>query len=107
MYHWVDDTTICTLLQYIRSFCESVPEDYDYEQDEYCLTSVMRNWLINCIDKWLSQQLHPTATHLSIFQKCKMIDEKYKCMSEVCCLLLAFTSLEHGDDYKLFLQKYY
>ena len=97
------------LLNLIRDFCESVPEDYDYEEDETCLYSVMRDSLIQGIDRWTTYALQNNNNNnkLSIYQKCKMITDKYKGMAEPCALLLAFINIEHGEDYKNFLRQFF
>ena len=94
------------LLKLIRDFCESVPDNYDYEEDEDCLYSVMRDSLIKGIDRWTTYALQ-NKEELSIYEKCKMITDKYKSMAKPCTLLLSFTNIEHGEDYKNFLQHYF
>ena len=92
------------LLKLIKQFCEMVPNDYDYELDETCIYSVMREELIKIIDKWTTRALNETESESSIYQKCQKITEDCKAMAEPCALLHGFIRLEHGEDYKSFLQ---
>ena len=92
------------LLKLIKEFCEMVPNDYDYELDETCLYSVIRDQLIESIDKWTTCALNESWSESSIYQKCQKITEECKAMAEPCALLHGFIRLEHGEDYKSFLQ---
>ena len=56
--------SVVELLELIKQFCELIPEDYGYQFDEHCLYSVIRNYLMDAIDKWTIRELKHQDPHI-------------------------------------------
>lgn len=109
MTFWSEGAPICKIIDLMHEFCETVPVDYDYEKEEESFCSMKRDWLNNAVDIWTNKALgmNEKDESLSVYEKCEMIKEKYKCLRLVCDLFNSFVGTEHGEYYKSLLQKYF
>ena len=100
--------SVIQLIELIRQFCELVPDDYDYEQDEFCLHSFIRNYLIQALDKWSTLELkhvRPIRGNPTLGDKLVMIGN-YACLDKVSDLFLAFIAAKQGKDFKALLEMF-
>ena len=97
--------SVSELLELIKEFCELIPEDYDYRFDEHCLYSVIRNYLMDAIDKWTVRELKYQDKHIkseSIERRLYTIKETTG-MNKIANILTKFYNSECGTDYKSLL----
>ena len=100
--------SVSELLELIKQFCELIPEDYDYRFDEHCLYSVIRNYLMDAIDKWTVRELKHQDEHIkseSIESRLSTLKE-CACMSKIVNILNKFYHSECGTDYKSLLKSF-
>ena len=102
----VNGTSVTELLELIKQFCELIPEDYEYQDDEHCLYSVIRNYLMQAVNKWTIRELKHQDAYIkseSIEGRLSTIGET-ECMSKISNILKKFYYSERGTDYKLLLE---
>ena len=98
--------SVVELLELIKQFCELIPEDYAYQFDEHCLHSVIRNYLMDAIDKWTIRELKHQDAHIkSESIECRLYTIKETTgMNKIANILTKFYNSECGTDYKSLLK---
>ena len=97
---------VIQLAELVKQFCEIVPYDYMQARDERCLLSVIRNYLIQGIDKWSLLELkhvNPLLKNTSLTNRLTAIGN-YAYMEKLSDIFIKFISAEEGKEFKALLE---